>query len=515
MRRMIFLVVASALFIGAVIGVVAGFNVPNEKEERVTHLTYESEGNFNHKAFEMPKPEVKTALPYFMKLIDSIIVQYSYQLLTAEPVTSVTEKVEISAVVSSPGTWKKELILVPMTEQSGAFTISFPLVPDDFFSLAGNIMEEIGTGRATPDVMLKANVHIEAQTEAGMLNDNFTQTLQVRLSPVILEWDGELTRSEMRYAQGLRYMHHGNFGYAIDYKPNIIFGPVTMVPKAPPPPGPPVAVKSSDSYDAETIDSINGTFSYKFDSDEPLKGITNEVEVTATLGRTGVWEETFLLVPKSQETGEFSVTFPLDVPFYYTVIRSYAQETDTPNAGELIITADVHTIAQSEFGPIDETFNKSLKVTLGPEKIEWPGVEPKTKSGSIEETVIVSNPAANMAKIGSLGVLGMMAVALLYAIWSYWEFKRKWISRIEADTIQVRSKHQDSVVDVEKLPDIASEVTVIEIGSLSELIKVADGLFKPVLHLAEPERHIYCVIDGAIRYQYVSPQQYVKLSEYR
>lgn len=95
-------------------------------------------------------------------------------------------------------------------------------------------------------------------------------------------------------------------------------------------------------------------------------------------------------------------------------------------------------------------------------------------------------------------------VIFLYTLWSYWEFRHRLISQLEADALQVKSKHQDLVVDVEKLPETKDEETMIELGSLDELVKVAEALLKPVLRLAEPERHTYCVIDGMARYHYVS-----------
>jgi len=47
---------------------------------------------------------------------------------------------------------------------------------------------------------------------------------------------------------------------------------------------------------------------------------------------------------------------------------------------------------------------------------------------------------------------------------------------------------------------------IISLGSLEDLVKVADELSKPIIHQspnAAEERHIYYISDGAIRYQYV------------
>jgi hypothetical protein len=343
-----------------------------------------------------------------------------------------------------------------------------------------------------------------AQTEAGTLEDDFVQTTRVRLSGPTLEWDRDLAFSQIGYSKGLRYEHQGNFSYAINLEPNILFGTITMEPEIPPP-STPVALKPANSYDSQIVDSINGTFSYKFESDKALMEVINEVEVTAILGEVGGQQETFVLVPKSQKRDNFSIAFPLDVPFLYALIKSIEKETGTfVPSHDLLITAEVHTVAQSDFGPIDETLTRSLTVKLEQDQVVWPEAASETKSGSIEKTLTVPNPAAGIAKIGSLGALGMTMIIFLYTLWSYWEYRRRLISQLEADALQVKSKHQDLVVDVEKLPETKDEETMIELGSLDELVKVAEALLKPVLRLAEPERHLYCVIDGMARYQYVS-----------
>ena len=531
MRRKIILVVVSVLFLGSVIGVLRGFSIPAEKEEQVTHLTYKLEGSFDQQAYQKPLPEVKPNPRYFTKLINSINVHYSYKFLPDKPVTSVTEKVAISALIQSGGNWEKEVILVPQAGETGDFAISFPLYTAPLLALADNISQELGVG-GSPDIVLKATVHTVAQTEAGVVEDDFVQTTTVRVSGNILEWDRDLTLSEIGYAEGLKYEHQGNFSYTIQLKPSILFGEVTLEPEILPPSGnvsgttqlkpnillgtvtleseipslsAPVALPRSTSYTSETTDRIDGTFSFKFGSSEALSDVVNEVEISAVVGKEGGWHKAFVLAPETRETGDFSANFSMDVPLFYAVIKSMEGETAASvSSHELIVTANVHATAQSEFGAIDETFSQSLAVELKPKEVVLPELTPQTKEGSIEETMVVPNTGAKTAKLGSLAVLVMMGTILAYSVWSYREFKHKLVSRIEADALLIRSKRPDLVVDVETLPDIGDEGTVVELGSLGELIKAADSLFKPILHLAESERHIYCVIDGATRYQYVS-----------
>jgi len=504
MTRQILLVLTGLLFIGAIIGVVVGLSVPTEKKERVTHLTYEIEGNFDHQTFGKPPPENEEPNPkYFRKIIDSMEVYFSYQFLPEKPVTDVTEKVVITALLDCRD-WRKEVELVPLQEKKGDFSISFPFDPAPLFELTNNITDQLGAARCSPDIVLKATVHTTAQSEEGVIQDDFTQTARVKLSGPSLEWSRDLSSSQIGYAKGVRYEHWGNFGYAINLIPNILFGAITIKPEIQPP-DIAVALKQADSYDSETVNSINGTFIYSFTSDETMKEILNDVEVTAILDRGGGQQETFTLVPRTRKTGSFNVNFRLDVPFFYALIKSTEEQIGTSVPSHpLIINAAVHTVAQSDFGPIDETLTHSMTATLEREKVLWPKTDPEKNSGSIAETLTVPNPTAGLAKMGSLGALGVTMVIFLYTLWNYREYRRRRISRLEADDILVKGKHKDLVVDVEKLPDTKDEETLIELGSLDELVKVAESIFKPVLRLAEPERHTYCVIDGMARYQYVS-----------
>jgi hypothetical protein len=79
------------------------------------------------------------------------------------------------------------------------------------------------------------------------------------------------------------------------------------------------------------------------------------------------------------------------------------------------------------------------------------------------------------------------------------------LSSLEKEASQAKKKHKDLIIDVRGLPRMeGAELTIISINSLDDLISTAEALFKPVLHKPERERHTYCVIDGMIKYKFVS-----------
>jgi hypothetical protein len=124
-----------------------------------------------------------------------------------------------------------------------------------------------------------------------------------------------------------------------------------------------------------------------------------------------------------------------------------------------------------------------------------------TKSDFVSKTVIVPNSGRMAGIVGSLGVFGMMAVVLSGAIYLY----RLPIQALAWDEKVTRTekKHKDILVDVQALPPRVGQL-LIPTDSLEDLIKIADALLKPVLHKAEEERHTYCVMDGAVGYEYIS-----------
>jgi hypothetical protein len=509
MRRLVILIISAVLFIGAIIGVMLGFSVPAEKQETETQLTYELTGSFEHEAYgiELPKPEDNPK--YFMKLIDSIDMRYSYRFLAEAPTTSVTEMIEISALVGT-GLWQKEIILIPATEKKGDFTVNFSITPAEFTDLATRINRELGIG-GSPKVLIQAKVNTIAETSQGTVTDEFVQVASIATTPTILEWQSELVETELGYSQGMRYEHEGSFAYTIPYRPSELFGSLTIN-SLPPQSSLPIPLEPADSYDLESIEYINGTFTYSFQGEPPPSSVNNDVEIFAVLSGAG-WEETFTLVPRMEENENFSLTFPIDVPFLYAVIES--KEGTATGTHALRLNAVVRTSARSEFGDIKETATANLTARLGSEAITWPAEPPSVnKEGTIKETVMVENSSAGIAKMGTLGALGVTLVILLYSMWRYWEYRRGWISRMDADASRVKARHSDSVVDVEAFPDLGTNGTVVELDSLEELTKLADSLLRPVIRVTEPQSQLYCVLDGSVRYQYLTTAELIKRSEY-
>ena len=129
-------------------------------------------------------------------------------------------------------------------------------------------------------------------------------------------------------------------------------------------------------------------------------------------------------------------------------------------------------------------------------------------SGSIRTNNMVTNPVKVMGfRIAEARILypvltGIFIASLVTLLIYFRRFRPEKLPSVEDELLRIRRKYKDTIVDVEELPQRATGDTVAVVTSLDELVKIADSLFKPVLHEAQSEGHTYCVIDGAIRYTY-------------
>lgn len=499
------------LLLGSGYGVWWAFSNPTEVEEQVTLLSYQHKGEFDHQVYAKPgilgslAAEEEPNPVYFTKIIESADVAFSYKFMFEEPLTQVTERVKISAVLEKPGLWQYEVILVPETNKTGDFTISFPLEAAQFQELAFQIGEEIGIRAASPDITLKATVHTQAQTELGVLESDFVQAAKVKLTATMIEWDRDLAFSQQGLYHQLRYEHQGIFDYTLKLGPSILYGESTTIKSNTPPPEPPAAIAHSPSYATADIGSMDVVFSYQFKPGEKVEQVSEEVEVKAVLQDPENWSETFVLVPNRKEAGDFSVSFPLDLAHFHEVIEAKQREMRVlAPSHDLILEAKVHTIAPSKFGSIDEVFSQSLNLSLSETTVEWTEDVTKSQSGSIMKSVIVPRPEVEAARKWSLAALGVMVLAFLYVLWNYIQVKPARLSAITAEFLRASKKYKNVIVDVEELPEAKDGETIIQLTSLDGLIKTADNSLKPVLHKEYRLSHTYRVIDGSTMYEYVA-----------
>jgi hypothetical protein len=174
----------------------------------------------------------------------------------------------------------------------------------------------------------------------------------------------------------LDYQHQGKFDYLVYLKPSHLYGPE---PQEPPPP-PPELMK----YPVAIVDRFNLTFSYSLVPDRPVAKTSEEVEVRAIVKSPGAKEDNeIILIPRTSKTGDFTVTFPLDISD--NVSDSQIAVSDNISGSEITITAYVYATFETEAGPVFESFTQSLPMRARGPLIEVAGDLSQTSPGHIGE----------------------------------------------------------------------------------------------------------------------------------
>ena len=522
------IIVTLVLLLASGYGIWTAYSMPLEWEEPVTLVNYQHQGEFDYQVyiepgqlFSPPPNEIPQVIEeeaerpqYFTTLVDNIEVSFSYIFTPDYPTTMNSTDVYIVAIIHGPSDWQKE---IPLKSKSGddRVTISFPLELEDFDEIIDDVEEELEIRRYTEenvyDLVIEARTNISAYTGEEWLDDTFVQQMEVRVGRDTLTWDNELNLDQRRYQWGrfggFSYKHSGSFSYTIwlDEDKTTLYGPgVTEL--EPEPYWPPLIINQTPAgvYFLRLIDIIKSSFSYRFTCDQPVTDLVEEIEVTAVLEYPDMWQKIFTLVPETEKSGDFTLEFPLDLIYFSRLTEVIREELGIgAPTHNLIINAEVHTTAETPFGPIDEVFTQTLTGMLGTTTITWDEETEKSEPGTIESTIIVTDPEVIKYRLWSRVILGLLVVIFLFVAWhAIWA--RAVMSKIEEEALKAKQKHKNVIVDIAKLPPVRREEVIIPVGSLEELIKTADSLLKPVLHLAQADRHIYFVIDYLTRYEYIS-----------
>jgi len=400
---------------------------------------------------------------YPTEIVDSIDMSFTYR-----GETGTSQSVEVKAVLENPGIWQKEITLVPKTTR---------------------------TGRFTRQVTIVANV--------GSGSEVFTQSLPVKLGKTIIEVDSNLSCTQSGAT--------GEFDYTIHLEENSLFDTETLKPSSVIPPSS-KTIGPGEVIFSNLIDRMDTTFYYDFKCDQPVRGLAEDVTITAVLENPEVWSKTFVLVPRTKKSGDFSISFPLDIKQFTEMLETIRSETGvSAQSYNLTITADIHTVAQTDFGEIDEHFTQTLSSALGKGTLEWNEELVKTEPGSITTSQMIPNPnkylglSVSVARNLSAAVAGIFLLFFLFSVVLYVRFKPTELSQMEKEVIHIRKKYGKRIAEIMSQTPVEGE-KIISLGSMEDLIKVADELLKPIIHQAPTtpeEAHGYYVFDGATRYQYL------------
>jgi hypothetical protein len=261
------------------------------------------------------------------------------------------------------------------------------------------------------------------------------------------------------------------------------------------------------------VDGMDVSFQYTFEADKPIGNVTTDVQIIAGIAVPNVWSRQFPVLNVSNG-GNFTIDFPIDLAGYLNLLDAINTETGVSAASsEVTVDAQVHTVGQSQFGPIDETYSQEMKGTITGNVIEWDQELTKTQTGAITRVTLVGNASkylglsVNWARIVTRAFTVAFFLLSVISLILYFRSKRARSPLINMEALQIQKKYKQRIAEAKSQTPSENEI-LINLSSMEGLITVADELGKPIIHQAPgtPEgQHAYHILDGTIRYQYLPP----------
>ncbi len=518
--RIICFALAGALLVASVVGL--GYSAAPTEE--IPAAKYEHRGQFDYTVYLKPnilygdvvlseeEEEEEVPMVFFRDIIREVRLVFSYNFDSSQPLANVTNEVVVSIIAENPGVWQKEMPQLEETQTGTEFTVDFPLNLGRLDSIVDDIEEDIGITSRERNFIIRAVVSTTAETTLGKtIEDEFSYELTAILTAKKLELKGDLDGSEEGSKEGIRYEGRGRFDYEISLKPNKLYETDVIRSEAPPVAEPPLEPPASPKtlgpgllYFPGIIDNIKASFSYQFLCDRPISEQSQEVEVTVIIENPDKWSRSLVVVPETSKVGSFTISFPIDIQYFTMVIDAIGQETGVRGSSHnIVIKADVYTVARTDVGTINEVYTQTLGAKLESNTLTFDEELSGSKSGSIGGAAIPEASEEGGSRAPWIIGLVIALLALGYFGWSQTQLRLAPVSAGEAEAARARKKYKEMMVDVEELPGVKPTETVIPLNSLDDLVRIADDLVKPVLHQAEKGRHTYCIIDSGVRYLYV------------
>jgi hypothetical protein len=511
---------AGALLVASVAGL--GYSAAPPSEE-VPTAKYEHRGQYDYTVYLKPntlygdvilteeeEEEEEAPMIFFRNIIEYARLIFSYNFDSSQSVANVSNEVVVSIIAENPDVWQKEITQLEETHEGTEFTVDFLLSLGHLDRVVHDVEEEIGITSSQRNFVIKAMVHTTAETASGkIIEDDFSHEITAILKAKSLELKGDLEGSEEGSKEGISYKGKGRFDYEVYLEPNKLYETTVLRSEDPPAAEPPASPQTLGPglpyYFPKIIDTIEASFSYQLSCDRPISEQSEEVEVTAIIENPDNWSKTLVVVPRTRKEGSFTISFPIDIQYFTRVINAIEEETGVGGSSYNIkIETDVHTIAQTDLGEIDEVYAQTLGVKREGDILTFDEELSQSQPGAMfGGAAIPGDSQESRSRTPWIICLVVALLALGYFGWSQTRLRLAPVSAGEAEAARAGKKYRQMMVDVKELPEVKPTETVVPLSSLDDLARIADDLVKPVLHWAEEGRHSYCVIDSGVRYLYV------------
>lgn len=278
------------------------------------------------------------------------------------------------------------------------------------------------------------------------------------------------------------YEARSNFNYMVLLKPNSLFETQSL--------------GQNMTYFTKITDRIDTIFYYEFTCDMPAS-INGDYEVVASVNGEG-WEKNYVLVPKKEFAGgkrtNFTVKFPVNISAYNDIVNSIGKEIDVQAKDpKLKLIYNINTIASIGSSQAKETLSPTIVIPLGKNAFNIIGDLSTRKTGSIFRSEVYVQQDVIEKRVYS-GIIAVLAFFLLVLFTRFTENRV-----IDKNSInEIRNKYGDWIAEAK---DIPTSKDIVQVSTIPDLVKIAEELGRPILHLVDGKIHCFFVLDGQMMYE--------------
>lgn len=294
-----------------------------------------------------------------------------------------------------------------------------------------------------------------------------------------------------------RYWHKGELGYHVRVRPNSIYREVLLSP--------------GKVYFTKLVEGIPTSFSYRFEGDGPAV-FRGSYGVTATVEAPQMWRKDFILVPPAEISARGrSLTlrrdFAINLEYFHNFLNAVIRETGaSPYQPRLVVQGKVNLRVTTSKGEVKEALSPELVIPLTQGDFKVGGQPLIEEKKVLTRAATVRDPGVGRRRIGA-ALFSLLAAILLGVILC---FTRSRPPAIKDEKEQIWRRYRDRFVRAERGGLLITGANLISLGSIEELVKVADELGKPLVYCLAEESGVcpvYLVFDGATLYRYLPRQE--------
>ena len=487
MRRLLPFI-SGVLFLAALVGLIVTISLPGKIKQTSPLLNYDHRGRFQYLLYLKPSSLSGTPLPPTSTYPAAVVSKIDF-IFRYSKVEKTAVDISINAVLENPGIWKKTLPLLPKTGKPGDFVVDFSL---DVPKVAG-IFSDIETEIKMPSAAARRVTIDIGVTGAGT---GFKQSLPLNLTESVIEVSNDLKHRDITGTGILDYKVALTNGMLFD---TATLGPPAFAVAAP------LILEPGQIALARLADSMDVVLQYDFKADKPVSNVAINADITAIVEAPNRWSKTFSILSTAKNASSLLVNFPLNVADYVQFIDTVNREAGvSAESYSLTIQANIHTVAESQFGRIDEVFRPSLKGTVKGDVLEWGKELSKTQPGAIKETRTVPNPGKSSNLPITIVLTVLFLAFFVFSVFSYRRYQPVPLSPYQVEVRQIDKKYgQRIALSTGKTPVPGDNVVYLE--SIGDLLKIADELGKPLVQQKSDDIQVYYLLDGVTRYQYSVP----------